>query len=110
MIVGGGVVGFTVAQGLVDEGWKVTLVESNRARCEQIAPRLNGLVIHGDGSDMTPPGRASRRLSVLIAVTSKDEKNLLVSLMAKNPVVPRIVTRAVRLANERCSSVSGSTS
>ena len=102
MIVGGGVVGFTVAQGLVDEGWKVTLVESNRARCEQIAPRLNGLVIHGDGSDMTLlEEEQAENMSVLIAVTSKDEKNLLVSLMAKNLGVPRIVTRAVRLANEK---------
>jgi trk system potassium uptake protein len=102
MIVGGGVVGYTVAEGLTAAGWSVTIVEADRIRCEQIAPRTSALVIHGDGSDMSVlEEERAQDMSVLIAVTSNDEKNLLVSIMAKNLGVPRIVTRAVRLANEK---------
>jgi trk system potassium uptake protein TrkA len=102
MIVGGGVVGYTVAQGLTEAGWTVTIIEADYKRCEQIAPRISALVVHGDGSDMSVlEEEQAEEMSVLIAVTSNDEKNLLVSLMAKNLGVPRIVTRAVRLANEK---------
>jgi trk system potassium uptake protein TrkA len=38
---------------------------------------------------------------VLVATTDNDEKNLLVSLLAKQLGVKRIVTRADRLSNER---------
>ena len=101
-IVGGGSVGLAVALGLEPEGWAVKIVETSRRRCEEIAPLLKGLVLHGDGTDLDL--LESERIGddpVLLAVTSNDEKNLLVSLLAKNIGVPRIVTRVDQQSNER---------
>lgn len=101
-VVGGGTVGFAVARGLEDAGWNVKLIEADRKRAEEIAPDLKGLVLHGDGGDLDM--LESERVGespVLVAVTSNDEKNLLVSLLAKSLGVDRIVTRADHLSNER---------
>jgi len=101
-VVGGGVVGLTVALGLEASGWNVTVIETGRARCEEIAPLLKGLVLHGDGTDLELLEQERvGEASVLVAVTSNDEKNLLVSLLAQSLGVRRIVTRANTLGNER---------
>ncbi|MEC8024880.1 MAG: Trk system potassium transporter TrkA [Myxococcota bacterium] len=101
-IVGGGDVGLRVALGLEHSGWEVKLIETNLARCNYIAEKIQGLVLHGDGSDMDLlEEEAIGRAPVLIAVTNNDEKNLLVSLLGRHLGVDRIITRADRLANEK---------
>lgn len=101
-IIGGGVVGLLVAKGLEQAGWEIKLIEVSRDRCEDIAPQLNGLVLHGDGSDMDLlEEERVTECPVLIAVTSNDEKNLLVSLIGRHLGVDRVITRADRLSNER---------
>ncbi len=102
VIVGGGAVGLGVAKGLEDAGWTVKVIERDRARAERLSSILDGLVLHGDGTD--PDLLEEERVpeaSVLVAVTSSDEKNLLVSLLAKSMGVKRIITRADNIANER---------
>ena len=101
-IIGGGTVGMAVATDLENAGWNIKVIEAERQRCEEIAPTLKGLVLHGDGTDLDL--LESERIGeapVLVAVTSNDEKNLLVSLLAKSLGVERIVTRADHLSNER---------
>lgn len=102
LVVGGGQVGFAVAEELVSSGWKVTLIESDEERAKELASSVDCLVINGDGSD---PQLLEQELvfdvSALIAVTSNDEKNLLISLLAKQMGVPRILTRASKLVNEK---------
>ncbi|MEL6349403.1 MAG: Trk system potassium transporter TrkA [Myxococcota bacterium] len=102
-IVGGGVVGFIIASGLEKAGWSIKIIEMSRARCEELAPRLpRSLVLHGDGSDMDLLEEEQiGEAPVLIAVTNNDEKNLLVSMLARSLGVKRIITRADRLTNER---------
>jgi trk system potassium uptake protein TrkA len=101
-IVGGGVVGLAVAKGLEASGWRVKLIELSGARCREIAPQIKGVVLHGDGTDLDLLEEEQvADAPVLIAVTSNDEKNLLVSLIAKKIGVERIITRAERLANEK---------
>ncbi len=102
VVVGGGVVGLSVARGLSKAGWKVKIIESDHARCEELASQVECLVLHGDGTDLELLLQESVGTSaVLIAVTNNDERNLLVSLLAKHLGVPRIITRADRLINER---------
>ena len=101
-IVGGGVVGLSVARGLESAGWDVKLIEVDAQRCAEIAPELRGVVLHGDGSDIhLLEEEQVAAAPVFIAVTSNDEKNLLVSLIARRLGVSRIITRAERLSNER---------
>lgn len=100
-VVGGGVVGLTVAKGLESAGWSVKIIESDERRANEISQQVKSMVLHGDGTDLEL--LASEHIGddpVLIAVTSRDEVNLLVSLLAKHEGVPRIVTRAERVANE----------
>lgn len=102
LIVGGGTVGLAVAQGLEAAGWTVKIIEADRERCEVIAPMIRGLVIHGDGTDLDLLEQEhAADTTVLLAVTSGDQNNLLVSLIGKTLGIPRIVTRADRLSNER---------
>lgn len=101
-IVGAGSVGVAIARGLLSIGWQVTLIESERARCEQVSEQLKCLVLHGDGADLDLLEQERiGDMSVVICVTNNDEKNLLVSLLAKGLGVGRIITRADRLYNER---------
>ena len=107
-VVGGGTVGVAVARGLEESGWSVKLIESDRKRCEEVALELDGLVLHGDGADLDlleSENIGERR--VLVAVTDNDERNLLVSLLAKSIGVNRIVTRADALSNERLFEKAG---
>ncbi|MDH5671341.1 MAG: Trk system potassium transporter TrkA [Myxococcales bacterium] len=100
-VVGGGTVGFAVTRGLEEAGWHVKLIEIQRARCEEIAGQLESLVLYGDGADLDLlQQEAIDQVSVLVAVANNDEKNLLVSLLAKQLGVKRTVTRAERLSNE----------
>lgn len=101
-VVGGGVVGLTVARGLESAGWSVKIIESDEKRATEISQQVKSLVLHGDGTDLELlEAEHIGEDPVLIAVTSRDEVNLLVSLLAKHEGVPRIITRAERVANER---------
>jgi trk system potassium uptake protein TrkA len=101
-IIGAGTVGLAVAQTLEELGWDLKIIERSRKRCEQVAAVLRGLVLHGDGADLDLLEQEHiGELPLVIAVTSNDEKNLLVSLLAKQLGVKRIVTRAESLMNER---------
>lgn len=101
-IVGAGSVGVAIARGLLEIGWQVTLIESDRLRCEQVSEQLSCLVLHGDGADLDLLEQERiGDMSVVVSVTNNDERNLLVSLLVKGLGVPRIITRADRLHNER---------
>ena len=66
-----------------------------------MAEELDALVLHGDGADIELLEQEGvDELPVVVAVTNNDEKNLLISLLAKQLGVPRIVTRADKLTNE----------
>jgi len=84
-IIGGGRIGFQVAQALDAEGLTVTVMERNRARCDELAKRLaRTRIIHGDGTDV-------RRLleegiseaDAVATITDDDPANLLAALLGK---------------------------
>ncbi len=101
-IVGAGSVGLAIARGLEQAKWSVKLIEVDRNRCELVAAELQSMVLHGDGADLDLLEQERiGEMPVVVCVTNNDEKNLLVSLLTKELGVPRIVTRADRLHNER---------
>ncbi|MBT5120250.1 MAG: Trk system potassium transporter TrkA [Planctomycetes bacterium] len=95
-IVGGGVVGYEVARGMLANGWKIRIIEADGTRAEQLCDSLPvDCVLHCDGTDLQVlEDNAIADDPVLIAVTNNDERNLLVSMLAKQMGVPRIITRA----------------
>ena len=101
-VIGGGRVGRAVTRGLIEAGYRVTVVETNAERCAVVAARTDALVLHGDGTDVDFLEQEHIcEKPVVIAVTNSDEKNLLVSLIVKEMGSARVLTRADRLSNER---------
>ena len=85
VIIGGGDVGFQLAQGIKAEAGKVMVVDINRRRCESLSEELEAVtVIHGDGTNITMlQDEHVEAANCLIAVTRADEVNLMSSLLGK---------------------------
>lgn len=103
-IVGGGDVGFRLAQRLETAGGvDLRIIESDRARGEFLAASLGrALVLHGDGTDLELlESEQIGRSDVLVSVIDNDARNLFASLLARQLGVRKIVTRVSRPANLR---------
>ena len=98
MILGGGRLGFYLAQNLSKLGMKVKLIEQNRARCDELSEQIPGiLVINGDGTDVELlEAEDIHQVDAFIAVTGIDEENLLISLMAKKMGAQRVIAKVGR--------------
>jgi trk system potassium uptake protein TrkA len=104
-IVGGGDVGFQLAERLEREpsGLSVSLIERDRARGELMAGRLqHTLILNGDGTDLELlENEDVGHSDVLVAVIDNDERNLFACLLGRQLGVPRIITRVSKRANLR---------
>src|SRR5690606_31294374 len=94
VIVGGGNVGFMVAQQLTTGRADLTIIEEDQERCEKLAQLLpRALVLKGDGTDLELLEQERvEDADVIVAVTDDDAKNLLVSLLGKQLGIPKVVT------------------
>jgi trk system potassium uptake protein TrkA len=103
VIVGGGNVGFMVAEQLQEERAHIIVIEHDEQRCEKLAHWLPKVtVLKGDGSDLELLEQERiEDADVMVAVTDDDGKNLLVSLLAKQLGIPKVVTRVGRARNRR---------
>ncbi len=102
-IIGGGSVGFMLAQQLEKINVKVKLIEKNANRCVFLADTLRStLVLQGDGTDLSLlESESIADADACICITNNDEKNLLCSLLIKQLGTERIVTRAETMQNYR---------
>jgi len=93
VILGGGRIGFLVAEGLHKHGISVKVIEKDTSRGEEIAAKLEGaVVVQGDGTDrdfLIEQGVPSA--DAFVATTESDELNILCGLLAKSLGVPRSV-------------------
>lgn len=98
MIVGGGKIGFYLAQQLSAVGMRVKLIEKNYDRCTQLCDLLpKATIIHGDGTDqdlLMDEGLADA--DSFVALSSLDEENIIMSLFAKTNSKAKIVTKINR--------------
>ncbi len=85
MIIGGGEVGFFVAEHLEKAGHQVKLIEKNEARCAKLVEKLDKtIVIAGDGTDRELLKEENvKDVDTFIAVTNDEEANILTALLAK---------------------------
>ena len=96
VLIGGGSVGFMLAQQLEQAGIRVKLIEHDKDRCVFLADKLQkSLILHGDGTDLELlEGEAIGEADVTVCITNNDEKNLLCSLLVKQlGMGRRIITR-----------------
>jgi len=103
-IIGGGDVGFRLAQGLdAARSVEVRIIERDRRRGELLAASLrHALVLNGDGTDLELlESEEIGRSDVLVSVIDNDERNLFASLLGRQLGVRKIITRVSRPANLR---------
>jgi trk system potassium uptake protein TrkA len=94
LVVGAGEVGFHLAQRLSEEHQDVVVIESDPERAEHAAQQLDVQTVVGNGASLSALEKASvRDASMLLAVTSLDEVNLIACLAAKRLGVEYTVAR-----------------
>lgn len=99
VLIGGGRVGYHLAQQLREMGVKVKIIETDEKRCFELSQRLDKVnVICGDGTnqDIIREERVYDADAV-VSLTGIDEENILMSLLAKNNGVQKVVTKVNRL-------------
>lgn len=102
LIIGGGKVGYYLGKTLFQIGCEVGIIESDSDRCQLIASDLDLMVIHGDGTDIEVLEEAGvRQAGYFVAVTGKDEENLIACQVAKKYFqVPQTIARVNNPKNQ----------
>ena len=94
IIMGGGRVGLALANLLIDNGFDITLIESDEALCSEVASELDALVICGNGTNSKLLEETNiEDADYFIATTGNDEANLLSCILVKKYNVPNIIAR-----------------
>jgi trk system potassium uptake protein len=94
VIVGGGEVGFHIANVLVQEGHEVALIDRDPANYRRASENLDALVLFGNGASKRLLQEANiARASMVIAVTDSDEVNMIACMTAKRVGVPLTIAR-----------------
>ncbi|MBR2557171.1 MAG: TrkA family potassium uptake protein [Methanobrevibacter sp.] len=94
IIMGGGRVGLSLANLLIEEGYDITLIESDESLCAEIAAELDGLVICGNGTNSKLLEETNiEDADFFIATTGNDEANLLSCILVRKYDVPNIIAR-----------------
>ncbi len=95
VIVGGGLVGSTLAEKLAQDGFDVALIERDAKQVRNLSDALDVQVIPGNGATVSCLRRAGiEKANLVLAATNSDEVNLAVAFLAAFLFkTPRIITR-----------------
>jgi trk system potassium uptake protein TrkA len=95
IVVGGGLVGSTLAEKLAADGHDVVLVEQNSELITDLNERLDIQTIHGNGATIPVLMQAGiENADLLLATTNSDEANMVVALVGSVIFkVPRVAAR-----------------
>ena len=97
-IIGGGRIAYYLLLQLERLGMHCKVVERSDSRCRQLAEEFpHSLIIQGDGTD--PELLDEERMTAadaFIALTDRDEDNLIISLYAHQAGVPKVVAKSNR--------------
>jgi trk system potassium uptake protein TrkA len=95
LIVGGGLVGSTLADKLSRDGHDVSLIDSDAARVRELASTCDVRVLEGNGATAPMLRRAGiEEADLVVATSDSDESNMVVGLLASALFdVSRIVVR-----------------
>lgn len=94
VIVGAGKVGFSLAQRLSEEGHEITVIEQDEERRLIVQTSLDVMTISGNGaSPHFLTDLALQKTDLLVAVTDRDEVNMIACMAAKQLGIPRTIAR-----------------
>ncbi len=98
MIVGGGNIGFYLADELSKKKYKVKLIENDKSKVEEIADALpKAEIILGDGTKhdlLVEEGIES--MDAFVTLTGIDEENIIVSMFANQKNVKKVIAKIDR--------------
>ena len=94
-IIGGGRVGVRLASSLEKRAINTKIIEKVQERCDELSESLNKtVVLKGDGSDQSLLMEENiNNADLVVTLTSKDETNILVSLLAKKFGAKNAITK-----------------
>lgn len=108
VIAGGGVMGQSLAQALVNNRHDVVVIERDERVCEVLASRIGALVIRGLATDIdTLEDAQIARADVAVGALPSDADNIAFALLAKHFQVPRVSARMRNPRYEKAYALAG---
>jgi trk system potassium uptake protein TrkA len=109
LVVGGGKVGYFLSLALLSEGHEILIIEREADKCKVIAEELGSVVMRGDGCEVrTLEDAGANRADLMVAVTHRDEVNLVACQVAKHKFgVKRTIARISNPKNEALFKMLG---
>ena len=99
IIIGGGVMGYYLADMLIKSGISVKIIEQKKERCEELSYLLpKATIINGDGNDnalLLEEG--IEHADSVVALTNIDEENIILSLFARSKTKGKLITKINRI-------------
>ena len=94
IIAGAGNVGFHLAKMLSSEAQDIYLLDKNEERLQFVASQIDVFTIHGDAKSIEVMEKATvSSCDLIVAVTSSEETNMLVCMLAKKFGAKRTIAR-----------------
>ena len=94
VIVGGGKVGYAIAQEASGEGHDITIIDNSRTKVERLSLGLDCMAMLGNGTSLeTLRGANVGESDLLIAATPSDEINILCCILARKLGCPHNIAR-----------------
>jgi len=94
IVAGGGVVGFYTTDSLSKAGHDVVVIEEKKERALELSEKLDATVIKGSAEEIKTLKEAEvENCDVLLALTGRDESNILICLLAKQLGAKRTICR-----------------
>ncbi|MBQ2157116.1 MAG: Trk system potassium transporter TrkA [Oscillospiraceae bacterium] len=99
MIIGGGQAAYYLARQLIAMGKTVKIIETNRARCEELENLIpDAIIINGNGSDEDLlQEEGIRTADAFVPLTGMDEENILLTLYAREVSGAKAITKINRI-------------
>ena len=93
VLIGASALALHTAEGLIENGHQVLIVEKDKARIDELSTRLDCAFLHGDGSlpDLLREADPSHT-DALMCLTNHDQTNIIAGLVARNLGYARVVT------------------
>jgi trk/ktr system potassium uptake protein len=93
VLIGASALALHTAEGLIENGHQVLIVEKDKARIDELSTRLDCAFLHGDGSlpDLLREADPSHS-DALMCLTNHDQTNIIAGLVARNLGYKRVVT------------------
>ncbi len=98
LILGGGRICMYLSRPLLEMGMNVKIIENDRKQCVTLCEALpKALVVNGDGTEQDVlDSEAVEKFDAFVALTGRDEDNLITSLYVKQTGVPKVIAKINR--------------